>query len=52
LEAVDRYLGQFDRVRCCRRLGMSPEETAYTLACSLGLVHQYLDIDKQLESKS
>jgi Protein of unknown function (DUF1670) len=52
LEAVDRYLGQFDRVRCCRKLGMSPEETAYTLNCSLGLVHQYLDIDKQLESKS
>jgi hypothetical protein len=52
LEAVDRYLGQFDRVRCCRKLGMSPEETAYTLDCSLGLVHQYLDIDKQLEIRS
>jgi hypothetical protein len=52
LEAVDRYLGQFDRVRCCRKLGMLPEETAYTLDCSLGLVHQYLDIDKQLEIKS
>ena len=49
LEAVDRYLGQFDRVRCCRKLGMSPQETAYTLDCSLGLVQQYLAIDNQLE---
>jgi len=51
LEAVDRYLAQFDRVRCCRKLGMSPEETAYTLDCSLGLVHQYLEIDQQLEAQ-
>lgn len=52
LEAVDRYLGQFDRVRCCRKLGMSPQETAYTLDCSLGLVQQYLAIDNQLEPES
>lgn len=52
LEAVDRYLGQFDRVRCCRKLGMTPQETAYTLDCSLGLVHQYLAIDKELEPTS
>jgi hypothetical protein len=31
LEAVDRYLGQFDRVRYCARQGMSPAEIAYTL---------------------
>lgn len=52
MEAVDRYLGQFDRVRCCRKLGMSPEETAYTLDCSLGLVRQYLAIDQDLEQTS
>jgi len=29
VEAVDRYLGQFDRVRHCRIQGMTPAETAY-----------------------
>lgn len=48
LEAVDRYLGQFDRVRHCRRQGMTPERTAYTLNCSLGLVREYLAIDEAL----
>lgn len=48
LEAVDRYLGQFDRVRHCRRQGMTPEQTAYTLNCSLGLVREYLAIDEAL----
>jgi hypothetical protein len=52
LEAVDRYLGQYDRVRCCRDNGMSPEETAYTLNCSLGLVRQYLVILESLEAKA
>ena len=49
LEAVDRYLGQYDRVRHCRLQGMTPEETAYTLNCSLSLVREYLDIDHELE---
>ena len=48
-EAVDRYLGQFDRVRHCRRQGMTPTETAYTLNGSPGLVHEYLHIDDELE---
>jgi len=48
LDAVDRYLGQYDRVRCCRLQGMSPEQTAHTLACSVGLVHEYLRIDDEL----
>jgi hypothetical protein len=48
LEAVDRYLAQYDRVRHCRLQGMTPEETAHTLNCSLGLVHDYLAIDKEL----
>lgn len=52
LEAVDRYLGQFDRVRHCRREGLSPEKTAFTLNCSVGLVKEYLAMDRELEGKS
>lgn len=52
LEAVDRYLGQFDRVRHCRRQGMSPEKTAFTLNCSVALVEEYLAIDRLLEDAS
>jgi DNA-binding CsgD family transcriptional regulator len=48
IEAVDRYLAQFDRVRCCRREGMSPQRTAHILSCSLSLVQQYLRIDDEL----
>lgn len=51
LEAVDRYLGQFDRVRHCRQEGMSPEQMAYTLNCGLGLVREYLAIDEELKCK-
>jgi len=49
LEAVDRYLGQYDRVRHCRLQGMTLEQTAHTLACSVGLVKEYLAIDDLLE---
>jgi hypothetical protein len=49
LEAVDRYLGQYDRVRHCRLQGLTPEQTAHTLACGLALVKEYLDIDDLLE---
>lgn len=49
LEGVDRYLGQFDRVRHCRQEGMSPEKTAFTLNCSVALVNEYLAIDRELE---
>ena len=52
LEAVDRYLGQFDRVRHCREQGMSPAETAFTLNCSFSLVREYLDIDRQLQIRN
>lgn len=51
IEAVDRYLGQFDRVRHCRREGMTPHRTAYMLSCSLALVRQYLRIDDEIESQ-
>jgi hypothetical protein len=50
LEAVDRYLGQYDRVRHCRCQGLSPSETAHILDCSVRLVEEYLAIDDQLES--
>jgi len=52
LEAVDRYLGQYDRVRHCRLQGLTPEQTAYALDCSVRLVRQYLEIDDLLARKS
>lgn len=52
LEAVDRYLAQYDRVRHCRLQGLGPEQTAYTLNCSISLVHEYLRIDKEMETKN
>lgn len=52
LEAVDRYLGQFDRVRHCRHEGLSPEKTAFTLDCGVSLVREYLAIDRELEGGS
>jgi hypothetical protein len=50
LQAVDYYLGQFDRVRACLKLGMTPHQTAHVLQCSQGLVNQYLQIHHELES--
>jgi hypothetical protein len=50
LEAVDRYLGQFDRVRHCRKQGLPPPEIAFALNISRGLVEEYLAIDRELES--
>jgi hypothetical protein len=49
LEAVDRYLGAYDRVRHCRQEGLSPEAIAYTLDHSRALIDQYLAIDDELE---
>ena len=49
LEAVDRYLAQYDRVRHGRLQGLSPIETAHLLDCSLSLVEEYLQIDRELE---
>ena len=51
LESVDRYLGRFDGVRHCRRQGLSPEKTAFTLDCSVSLVNEYLAIDRELEGQ-
>ena len=49
LEAVDRHLGQYDRVRHCRLHGMDAERTAYALGCGVRLVDEYLAIDRELE---
>ena len=51
LDAVDRYLGQFDRVRHCYRQGLSAADTAHILNCGVSLVETYLQIDKELEGK-
>jgi hypothetical protein len=34
LTAVDRYLGMFNRVRCCRKEQMPPHEIARVLGCT------------------
>jgi len=52
IESVDRYLGQYDRVRHCRLEGLDPVETAHALDCSVWLVKEYLAIDRQLEMKN
>ena len=48
LDAVDRYLGQYDRVRCCRLEGLTPEQTAHAMGCSVRLVQEYTAIDDLL----
>ena len=52
LEAVDSYLGQYSRVRHCRLEGLTPEQTAHVLKCSVRLVQQYLEIDDLLAKAS
>lgn len=52
LEAVDRYLGQFDRIRHCHLQGLSTIETAHILNCSVSLVEVYRQIDKELEGEN
>jgi DNA-binding CsgD family transcriptional regulator len=51
LDAVDRYLGQFDRVRHCLQQGMNTTEIAHILNCSISLVQVYEEMDKELENK-
>lgn len=50
LEAVDRDLGQYDRVRSCRLQGLTPGQTAHLLTCSVALVQEYLRIDDELQT--
>jgi hypothetical protein len=52
LESVDRYLGQFDRVRHCLQQGFSAMETAHILNCGVSLVEAYRQINKDLEGKT
>lgn len=49
IEAVDRYLGDYDRVRHCRLQGLSCAETAFAMQKSESLVRQYLLIDDQID---
>jgi hypothetical protein len=51
LDSVDRYLGDFDRVRHCRLQGLSPGETAHAMQRSEGLIRQYLSIDDEIEKE-
>lgn len=51
LEAVDRYLERYARVRYCRRQGFDAAQTAMVLQCSPRLVQEYLAIDDELHSK-
>lgn len=48
LQSVDRYLGQYDRVRHCRLQGLNPAQTAHILGCSRRLVDEYLRIDDEI----
>ncbi len=51
IEAVDSYLGQYDRVRHCHLQGLTPAETAHALGCGERLVQEYLNIDQELQGK-
>lgn len=51
LQAVDRYLGTYDRVRHCRLQGLTVAETAHILQCNAWLVEEYLAIDRELEAR-
>lgn len=44
LEAVDRYLADFDRVRRCHQMSMPLAQIAFTLSHSPGLIQQYLNL--------
>jgi hypothetical protein len=48
LTAVDRYLGMFDRVRCCKQQQMPSDQIARVLGCTERLVLEYLDLDATL----
>jgi DNA-binding CsgD family transcriptional regulator len=48
IEAVDRYIGQFDRIRHCLQQGMDAKEVAHILSCSIAVVEVYRNIDKEL----
>ena len=52
LQSVDRYLGQFERVRHCRRQQhMNVNEIAFTLNCTVNLVEQYIKLDDEINGK-
>src|SRR5260370_10908434 len=49
LDAVDRYLADFARVRQCRQLRMSLEQIAFTLNHIRCLLHHYPDLANTLD---
>ena len=49
LEAVDRYLQAFERVRLCRLQGFDVARTAMVLQCGPRLVEEYRAIDDELQ---
>jgi len=46
--AVDRYLGDFERVRFCLKQGLSVEEAAFATQLSRSLVVEYADLIEEL----
>lgn len=48
IEAVDRYLGQYDRVLHCFQQKLDPGQIAYVLHCSQRLVQEYLAIIQEI----
>jgi hypothetical protein len=52
LQAVDNYLGTFDRVRHCLEQGLNPTEIAFTLNRGLALVKEYIAIQDELEKSN
>lgn len=52
MEAVDRYLEQYKRVKYCKTQNMTPEETAFALNCSISLVNEYLKIYRELDDEN
>jgi Protein of unknown function (DUF1670) len=52
IEAVDRYIGQFDRIRHLREKSMDMVESAMALGCGMSLVAQYWEIDNLLKGEN
>ena len=52
IEAVDRYLGQYDRIRHCLQQGFDTQEIAHVLNCSVSLVKVYQKIDDELKGEN
>lgn len=47
--AVDRYLGDFERVRFCLKKGLSMKEAAFTTQMSKSLIVEYAELIEELD---